>query len=136
LGFDVRKATNVEILSYLGVTAHFMPRNSIGLQDLDPSVRTCIQRRERCTGYLFKLERRQEQRVGNVALDALSFSRTTVTSGWSAEALFLVENGTVMYKLLSGSPKLDTVRERVQPLGPLQDLTGAAARLTIDSATP
>ncbi len=136
LGFNVTDATNVEVLSYLGVMEHFMPRNSLLLQDLDPAVRSCILRRERCLGYRFNLEHREQQRVGNVALDMLSFSRTTVTNGWSADVIFLVDQGLVTYKLLSGNPNYDRTHERVQPLGPLQDLSGAAADLAIDGITP
>jgi hypothetical protein len=136
LGFDVGNTASVERLSYLGVMEHFMPRDAIRLEDTDPAVRSCILRRELCTGYRFQLERREEERVGNVALDLLSFNRTTVTSGWNADVIFLVDGGLVTYKLLSGNPSVDRTHERVQPLGPLQDLTGAAASMTIDAVTP
>jgi len=126
LGFYIDSAPNVRILSYLGVMEHFMPTGSVTINDVDPAVRRCIEARQTCVGYVFNFQHREEQRVGNVALDMLSFSRTTVTTGWSAEVLFLVEDRTVIYKLLSGSPNVDERHENVRPLGPLQDLSDTA----------
>jgi hypothetical protein len=126
LGFHVDAAPNVQILSYLGVIDRFMPGGSVTINNVSPDVRRCIEARETCVGYVFNFEHREEQRVGSVALDMLSFNRTTLTSGWSAEVLFLVEDRTVIYKLLSGNPNMDERREDVRPLGPLQDLSGAA----------
>lgn len=126
LGFYVDSSPNVQILSYLGVMERFMPGGAVTIAEVAPEVRRCIEAREACVGYVFNFEHREEQRVGSVALDMLSFSRTTLTSGWSAEVLFLVEDRTVIYKLLSGSPNVDERRETVRPLGPLQDVSDTA----------
>jgi hypothetical protein len=127
MGFDVDHTSNVEVLNYLGVIERFMPRESITLESLDPAVRNCVSARAGCTGYIFRPSKRTDQRVGNVLLDTLSFKRTTVSSGWSAEVLVLVQNNMVTYKLFSGKPRIDGTEERAQPLGPVQDLGGAAA---------
>jgi hypothetical protein len=127
LGFDVARNSNVEVLNYLGVIERFMPRESITLVSLDPAVRDCISARAGCTGYIFRPSMRTDQRVGNVFLDTLSFRRTTVSSGWSAEVLLLVQNNIVTYKLLSGKPRIDGTEKKEQPLGPMQDLGGTAA---------
>jgi hypothetical protein len=126
LGFDIEHSSNVEVLNYLGVIERFMPRESITLAQLDPAVRSCILARALCTGYIFRPSKKTEQRVGNVILDTLSFRRTTIASGWSAEVLLLVQNGEVSYKLFSGKPHIDGTQQRVQPLGPVQDFGGTA----------
>jgi hypothetical protein len=72
-GFYVDTSPNVRALSYLGVMEHFMPNAAVSMDQIDPPVRNCIEARQNCTGYIFKLEQREAQRVGNVALDVLSF---------------------------------------------------------------
>jgi len=140
LGFDIAMSPNTEVLSYLGIIERFMPREAIKLETLAPPVRTCILAQHYCAGYVFKPSRRVDQRQGNVALDALSFRRMTVTTGWSAEVILLVQNGVVTYKLFSGEPRQDVTSLRVQPLGPLQDsgglVSGAAGGLASNVATP
>jgi hypothetical protein len=140
LGFNLATAPNTEVLSYLGVIERFMPREAIKLETLAPAVRTCILAQHYCTGYVFKPSRRVDQRQGNVALDALSFRRTTITTGWSAEVILLVQDGMVTYKLFSGQPRQDATNLRVQPLGPLQDsgglVSGAAGGIASSVAVP
>lgn len=124
LGFNIETASNMEVLSYLGVMERFMPREAIKLETLAPAVRTCILAQHYCTGYVFKPSLRVDQRQGNVALDALSFRRMTLTTGWSAEVILLVQDNVVTYKLFSGQPRQENTSLRVQPLGPLQDSGG------------
>lgn len=121
-GFDATTSPNVEILSYLGVIERFMPRDSIGFDRLDPAVQSCIEARDRCTAYVFRPEQLHQERTGNFFLDILGFERTTVSSGWSAEVVFLVEDGRVAYKVMSGRPNIQDSHDKVQPLGPLQDI--------------
>lgn len=128
IGFDSATNANVEILSYLGVIERFMPRDSIRFDRLDPAVQGCIEARDRCTAFVFRPQRLEQQRQGNVLLDLLGFERTVVNSGWSAEVTLLVENGRVAYKVMSGRPKIEDTQDSVQPLGPLQDLGGTAVR--------
>jgi len=135
IGFDVNASPNVEILSYLGVIERFMPRDSIKFDDLDPAVRSCVQARVACSAYVFRPERRERERVGNLLLDILGFSRRTVERGWSAEIVLLVQNGQVTHKLFSGRPRIEGTRNRVQPLGPFQDLSGAFAKAAVDQFT-
>jgi hypothetical protein len=135
LGFDVMSSPNVEVLNYLGIVERFMPRESITLASLSRPVRRCIAARQGCIGYVFKPNKHVDQRMGNVVLDALSFRRLTVTTGWSAEVLVLVQNGTVTYKLFSGQPRMDGTQLRVQPLGPVQDLTNTASGAVAGAVT-
>jgi hypothetical protein len=128
MGFDSVSTANMEVLSYLGVIERFMPRDSIRFDRLDPAVQGCIEARDRCSAFVFRPQRLEQERKGNILLDLLGFQRTTVNHGWSAEVTILVENGRVAYKVMSGRPRIEDSQDSVQPLGPLQDLGGAAVR--------
>lgn len=65
------------------------------------------------------------ERTGDTMLDVFGFDRTTVSHGWSAEVTLLVEDDRVIYKVISGKPHIENEQEKVQPLGPLQDLGSA-----------
>jgi hypothetical protein len=124
LGFDAAQSPNVEMLSYLGVIERFMPRDSIKFDNLDPAVQSCIQARDRCSAYVFRPERLHKERTGNWFMDILGFERTTISYGWSAEVMLLVQDGRVIYKVMDGKPRINDFHDDVQPLGPFQDLGG------------
>ena len=125
IGFDAVRTPNVEILSYLGVIERFMPRDSIHFDTLAPAVQSCIDARDRCTAYVFRLAHLHQERQGNVLLDILGFHRVTLNYGWSCEVILLVQDGRVAYKVMSGTPNIQDFHDKVQPLGPLQDIGGA-----------
>jgi hypothetical protein len=135
LGFDAASTPNVEVLSYLGVIERFMPRDSVKFDSLDPAVQSCIEARDRCTAYVFRPERLHQQRTGNWFLDILGFERTTVSYGWSAEVVLLMQDGRVAYKVMSGRPRIQDYHDNVQPLGPLQDLGGSLMRAGTKAAS-
>lgn len=126
LGFDTSTAPNVERLSYLGVMDRFLPGSSIRFDKLAPAVQSCIEAQEHCSAVIFRPARVRAQRSGSLLLDLLGFERVTVSTGWSAEVIFLMQDGTVVYKVLQGKPRIQEVRDRVQPLGPLQDFGDTA----------
>ncbi len=134
IGFDASQP-NVEVLSYLGVIERFMPRDSVKFDNLAPPVRACIMAQDRCTAYVFKPSITQAHREGDTMLDVFGFDRTTVSKGWSAEVTLLVQDGRVAYKLMQGTPNIQTTTEKVQPLGPLQDV-GQAIVPAAEHATP
>jgi hypothetical protein len=123
IGFDAVQSPNVEVLSYLGVIERFMPRDSIKFDQLDPLVQSCIAAREGCSAYIFKPERIHEERTGNWFLDIFGFERESISYGWSAEVMLLVQNGRVVYKVMDGKPRINNYHDSVQPLGPFQDLS-------------
>ena len=55
-------------------------------------------------------------------LGQMGFERTTVSYGWSAEVMLLIQDGRVAYKVMAGHPNIQNFQDKVQPLGPLQDL--------------
>ncbi len=127
LGFDASNTPNVAVLSYLDIVERFMPNSSMAFDKLDPAVQDCIMARSRCEGYVFKLEHHEFQRTGSLFLDLFGFLHTTKETGWTAQVLVLVQNGRITHKLLSGEPNVQIVRDDVQPLGPVQNLSGMFA---------
>lgn len=121
IGFDAGQP-NVEQLSYLGVMERFLPRANMGLSDLAPEVRNCVKARQHCTAYVFSPSQVHQQRTGDTMLDVFGFDRTTVSQGWSAEVTLLIYDDRVTYKVISSKPHIQTTQEKVQPLGPLQDI--------------
>ncbi len=122
IGFDAGVQPNAETISYLGVIERFMPRDSIRFDHLAKPVRTCIQAQDRCSAYVFRPSRLEQERTGSVFLDLMGFERTTIDRGWAAEVVLLVQDGRVAYKVMSGKPHIEGYHDDIQPLGPLQDL--------------
>ncbi len=125
LGYDPYTQPNIKILSYLDIIQRFMPNQSITIDDLDPSVSFCIRSREHCLAYEAHPQQAKTKRVGNVALDLLTFKRRTLATGWSFSALIIINDGVVVYKVWSGDPIISGEKLRKNPLGPLQGLNGS-----------
>lgn len=124
-GYDFATLPNVKELSYLDLIETFMPRDNVTFDDLDPKLRACLKARASCKGYLLQPSHIELDRVGSVMLDVLNFRRTEVTSGWQAQALFVMHNDVVVYKLWSGTQNVSETRQQTNPLGPFQNLGGA-----------
>lgn len=124
IGFDLTEP-NVEQLSYLGVMERFMPRANMTQDEVAPEVRNCLRARDHCVGYVFRPSMVHSERTGDTMLDVFGFDRTTVNHGWSAEVTLLVQDDRVAYKVISSKPNINETHEKVQPLGPLQDLGNA-----------
>jgi len=127
-GVDPYQTPNIRVLNYLDLVPRFLPQQSMKMEDLDPAVQACLTMRDKCTGWLAEPSTSSKDRTGNVALDVLGFERETTSTGWKASMLLLVQNGVVVYKLWSGTPTILEVKTESSPLGPLQDLSGPAAR--------
>jgi len=120
LGFSPYDTPNIRILTYLDVIDLFVPRNAITLDDLDPAVRSCIAAKSRCLAYEAMPARVNDRRTGNVLADMLSFRRNSIKTGWTFRALFVIDDGMVVYKLWGGRPAIREISESKNPLGPLQ----------------
>ena len=121
LGFDPYTTPNVKLITYLDLINKFLPNPAIRLENLDESVKSCLEAREGCYGYEIAPNRIKTKRYGNVFLDLLNFNRKTTTTGWRFSALIVMKNGVVVYKLWGGEPKILTLEEKNNPLGPLQE---------------
>jgi hypothetical protein len=121
LGFDPFSLANLEILTYLDIMARFMPNQAIKKEDLDPGILECLEARNGCLAYEIKVQVLNSERRGNVFLDLFGFKRKTNRSGWQFQALFVVHNDFVVYKLWGGKPHVNETSLKKKPLGPLQD---------------
>ncbi len=121
-GYNISTFPNVETLTYLDLIERFMPRDSIRFEHLDGGLRKCLESRLNCRGYVIMPEKIKVERVGNFILDMLEFRRTEVTTGWQSEALFVLQDDVVVYKLWSGTQQISKTKQTINPLGPLNDL--------------
>ena len=120
LGFDPFTTPNIQLINYLDITQRFMPNQSIRLEDLDESLQECLNDRERCHAYEVNLSRSDQERYGNVFMDLFNFRRKTKMTGWAFQAIIVMQNNLVTYKIWSGKPKIDENKDTKNPLGPLQ----------------
>ncbi len=135
-GLDPYATPNIRVLNYLDLVPRFLPQQSVKKEDLDPAVQACLSARERCQGWLAEPSRISRDRTGDVGLDVLGFQRETTSTGWKAQMLVLIQDDVVVYKLWSGTPNINEVKRDTKPLGPLQDLSGAAAGAASKAIVP
>lgn len=119
-GFDPESIPNVTVLSYLDVVNRFSP--ILDKSDLPHGVQKCIIAREKCVAYVASPANINKERVGNVALDLLGFRKETKVTGWRFDAVFVMVDNVVVYKLWSGTPDIEEYEKRMQPLGPAQNI--------------
>lgn len=117
IGFDVVNSPNIEVLNYLDLAAKMQ---SIPMAELDPGLQECLRNQGKCQAYVFDLRRLKGKRVGNFWADFLNFRRKTDSTGWRFNALLVMVNDQLTYKLWSGTPRIETYKEDRNPLGPLQ----------------
>jgi len=98
LGFDTGRG-GVRRLSHLGLMEHFAPHDSDGFDRLDPAAQKCLAAPEGCSAYLFRLARAHgsEERAAFGFVNAAQAALPGVV-----EVLFLVHDGRVVYKAMSG----------------------------------
>lgn len=117
LGFDLANSPNIEVLSYLDVASKVQ---AIPSNELDPGLQECLRSRDQCQAYVYDLRRLRAKRVGKFWPDFLNFRRKTDSTGWRFNALLVMVNDQVSYKLWSGTPNIEIYKEDRNPLGPLQ----------------
>ncbi|HBA87359.1 MAG TPA: hypothetical protein DCZ75_05025 [Geobacter sp.] len=117
LGFDVKSSRNVKVLNYLDIAAMLQ---GIPSQERDPGLQACLKARADCRAYVFEPKRANSKRIGNFWLDIFNFRRKTHETGWAFKALIVFVNHHVAYKLSSGEPQIDQLKDQVNPLGPFQ----------------
>lgn len=122
LGFDPFNDSNVKLINYLDLIQRFIPNESIRQDDLPTGVQACLKAQAACYGYLIEPEVVNKKRYGNAFLDLLDFRRQTMISGWNVNALVVLQDDLVVYKLWSGEPKILRYEDEKNPLGPLQDV--------------
>ena len=120
MGFDPYTASNVKIDSYLDVRQRFDPLGT-GLS-IPKEVKKCLNNYDLCKAYVANISYTENDRDGNAFLDLTGFVRQVTNSGWNFQAVFIINNDIVVYKLWSGDPNIKKVVIDKQPLGPLQNI--------------
>lgn len=121
LNFAPFQNPNIEIITHLGLINRFMPSASIRKDDLPEGIKGCIESNNSCYGYELKISQVFSKRCGNVFLDLFNFKRIVHKTGWQFDALVVINNDRVVYKLWSGKPQIDEFTYSKNPLGPLQE---------------
>lgn len=122
LGFDPYKTPNVKILTYLDIIKLFIPNETIKKEDLDKGIQACIKQREDCQAYAIDLQNISSKRYGSFWKDFFQFERKTRQTGWRFNALVIILDDTVVYKLWGGEPIVHKEEARKKPLGPIQNM--------------
>jgi len=136
-GVDLDKIPNVRHLTYLDVAQKFGLVNHMGGQNLVPipdGVKKLVKAGDRGRGYELTAGITNSKREGNFLWDWLNFRKITRTKGWEFKVLLIVIDDKIEYVLHSGTPAIDSVEKKKNPLGPLQSVdSGALVTLGIKS---
>ncbi|WP_395946969.1 hypothetical protein [Caedibacter taeniospiralis] len=120
MGFDPYVANNVKIENYLDIRSRFDPL-STG-KNIPEVVAECLSMFKRCQAYVVNVDYDYEKRIGNALLDLTGFRKETMKEGWGFQAIFIMQDQLIVYKLWSGEPKRKAYIDEIRPLGPLQSL--------------
>jgi hypothetical protein len=133
LGFDASHGSNVRTVPYPDIVTLLAPYSAVAMNQVDPGIAKCIEARTGCRGYVFHFQREDRKREGSFLLDILRFRRETHTTGWWLEALVVVDaNDTVLFRNVTGRPRLGRVETQVNPLGFLQDFGESVGPILLD----
>jgi len=122
LGVDPARTANVSILDHTDLLRRLVPTTSFDIGLLDPGLRECVRTPRSCIAYEIEQTHVERQRVGNFWMDFFNFRREVETTGWQFDAIFVLKDERVIYKLWSGKPKLHQRDVERSPLGPLQSV--------------
>jgi len=120
LSIDHERTPNITVLAHADLLRRLVPVGTHDIRLLDPGLQECIEATQSCFGYEIEQSHLDRQRVGGFWMDFLSFKRTVNISGWQFDAVIVIKNDIVIYKLWSGKPNIHQTEEIHSPLGPLQ----------------
>jgi hypothetical protein len=120
LGFDPYANNNVTLLNYSDLISRFVPAVAGLAESIDGDILDCIKAKERCRAVSVDINNIKAERTGGFFLDFLNFRRTTETTGWRFNAVLVLKDEVVVYKLWGGRPLIREINESRNPLGPLQ----------------
>ena len=122
LGVDPETMPNIAILNYSDVLRRFLLNQSVALSDLDRGVQECVMAKIVCRGLEINQRLVKKHRNGSFWLDFLGFRREVHTEGFRFQALVLLKDDVVVYKLTGGQPVIQEQEENQNPLGPVQSI--------------
>jgi hypothetical protein len=125
MSFNPYEIPNIRIMNVTEIIGVFLPNPSIKMEDLDPGIQKCIDKRQRCTAYKFEPAILDKKRVGNFWADLFMFKRHTIDTGWEFRGLITIVDDVVTYRDPAGGRPLVRTEEVVnKPLGPAQEIGG------------
>ena len=122
LGLDPYHDPNITILNYADLLRKLIGNGSVPFNVLEQPLRDCLSDGDQCLGYEIDVKHIERKREGSFWLDFLTFRRTTHVYGWEFNALIVLKNDLVVYKLWGGQPTIKEVEQDTKPLGPLQNI--------------
>jgi hypothetical protein len=122
LGINPSNTPNVALLNFADVMRRLAATSSEEISLLPQQVKKCLAAHTQCYAYQIEQKRLDKKRFGNFWLDFLTFHRQVQVTGWQFEALIIMQNDVVVYKLWSGKPNIQQLEDERNPLGPLQGL--------------
>lgn len=122
LGFDPKAVPNIKVMNYVDVVNQFGP--AFKMDDLPAGVQACAKAREACSAYAVKAQSIKNQRSGFIPADLLGFKKQVTTTGWELNAVLVMVDGKVVYKLWNGTPEIKASNSEYNPLGPMQNMSG------------
>lgn len=125
ISFNPFEVPNIRIMNVTEIIGVFLPNPSVKIEDLDPGIQKCIEKRQRCTAYKIEPSVLNKTRVGNFWADLFTFKRHTIDTGWEFRGLITIVDDVVTYRDPPGGRPLIRVEEVVnKPLGPAQEIGG------------
>lgn len=122
IGIDPKSTPNVAILSHADTSRKLLASATLDTTTLAPKVKTCIASPYDCYAYEIEQRHIEREREGSFWLDFLNFKRKTRVFGWQFDALLVIQNDIVVYKLWSGEANIEKQELEHNPLGPLQNI--------------
>jgi len=122
LGIDPKQTSNISILNHADLLRRLVGTGSYDVSLLDEALRACLSSQSTCFAYEMEQTFTEKKRVGNFWLDFLNFKKQIDISGWQFNAIVVVNENMVIYKLWSGKPNIQQVEVERSPLGPLQGI--------------
>jgi len=131
LGFTPERSPNVRILNHFEILNRVAPQNAVSRDDLPVRLRQCLKAEDGCQAYEVKVVQTHNHRYGNFLADFFNFRRKVKVEGWAFNAVFVLQDDTVIYKVWNGTPKIEEYRDTNNPLGPLQGIGSDAVKPSI-----
>lgn len=131
LGFSPERSPNVQILNHFEILNRVAPHQAVAREDLPAGLLRCLQAQESCQAYEVKILATEHKRYGNFLADFFNFRRKTQVHGWSFNAVFVLDDGLVIYKVWNGTPQIEEYSDINNPLGPLQGIGSNAVKPSI-----
>ncbi len=120
MSIDPDVTPNVAYLSHTDLLRRLFPIFSYDINLIDPGLKACVSSKETCYAYEVDQLTLDRKRYGNFWLDFFNFRRQIDISGWRFNAVFVIKDDTVVYKLWNGKPNVHQREEERSPLGPFQ----------------